>query len=138
MGQDMDILEEIKAAKMRSTNELELIRTQEPQTEVIYEHLKKFISDRFLLDDGYWDDSLAKLADHSIELAFSRSIDGESLKDLAMSCTGATSSETKRALFFIKIKKELGLDFEPSFTVKYDNVHDLAEKLCEMLLEKRH
>ncbi len=134
----MDILEEIKAAKRRSNAELEAIRTQEPTAQGIYKHLKSFISDRFLIDDGFWDDSLSKLADHSIELAFDRSLDGESLKDNAMSCTGATSSETKRALFFITLKKELGLDFDPSFTVTYDNVRDLAEKISGMLLEKKH
>ena len=133
----MDIRKQLEEVKERTEGELHCMRTEKPTFESIYEHLKNFIVGRFLIDDGYFDDSIAKLAEHSIDLAISKAEAseerGESLKDLSLSCSGASSSETKRALLYITLRKSLDLDMPPSMVATHDTVSLLAEEITRQL-----
>ena len=136
----MDIRKQFEEVKERTEHELRCMREEEPTFESVYEHLKTFIVGRFLIDDGYFDDSIAKLAEHSIELAISKAEAseerGESLKDLSLSCSGASSSETKRALLYITLRKSLDLDMPPSMVATHDTVPLLAEEITRQLAIK--
>ena len=137
----MDIRKQLEEVKERTEGELHCMRTEEPTFESIYRHLKNFIVGRFLIDDGYFDDSIAKLAEHSIDLAISKAEAseerGESLKDLSLSCSGASSSETKRALLYITLRKSLDLDMPPSMVATHDTVPLLAEEIARQLAARR-
>ena len=136
----MDIRKQFEEVKERTEHELRCMREEEPTFESVYEHLKNFIVGRFLIDDGYFDDSIAKLEEHSIELAISKAEAseerGESLKDLSLSCSGASSSETKRALLYITLRKSLDLDMPPSMVATHDTVPLLAEEITRQLAIK--
>ena len=135
----MDIRKQLEDIKERTERELQCMRAEEPTFESVYEHLKNFIVGRFLIDDGY--DSIAKLAKHSIDLAISKAEAseerGESLKDLSLSCSGASSSETKRALLYITLRKSLDLDMPPSMVATHDTVPLLAEEIAQQLAARR-
>ena len=133
----------IKSAQERSDQVIDRLRSDRPSYENTYALLKAFVIDRFLIDDGFWDDRLAKLADHSIELAMQKAAEedggddaGESLRDLSMNCAGASSSETKRALLLITLRKRLDLDLPPSMAATHDTIPLLAEEITRQL-EKR-
>ena len=132
----MDIRKQLEDIKERTERELQCMRAEEPTFESVYEHLKNF-----LIDDGYFDDSIAKLAKHSIDLAISKAEAseerGESLKDLSLSCSGASSSETKRALLYITLRKSLDLDMHPSMVATHDTVPLLAEEIAQQLAARR-
>ena len=136
----MDIRKQLEEVKERTEHELRCMREEEPTFESVYEHLKNFIVGRFLIDDGYFDDSIAKLAEHSIDLAIFKAEAseerGESLKDLSLSCSGASSSETKRALLYITLRKSLDLDMPPSMVATHDTVSLLAEEIMRQLAVK--
>ena len=137
----MSMQDRIRSAQARSEQALERLRSDEPTAANTYELLKAFITDRFLIDDGFWDDSLATLADHSIELAARKAEEaedgGESLRDLSMNCAGASSSETKRALLLITLRKRLDLDLPPSMAATHDTVPLLAEEITRQLAQRR-
>ena len=138
----MNTKEKLEDVKARSEHELTCLREEEPAYETIHEHLKNFICLRFLIDDGYFDDSIAKLAAHSIDLAIAQAEEaegqGESLQDLSMNCAGASSSETKRALLYITLRKALDLDMPPSMVATHDTVSALAEEITRQLTAKRN
>lgn len=136
----MSMQDRIRSAQARSEQAIERLRNDVPTTENTYELLKAFIVDRFLIDDGFWNDSLAKLADHSIELAALKTEEeeegGESLRDLSMNCAGASSSETKRALLLITLRKQLDLNLPPSMAATHDTVPLLAAEITRQLAER--
>ncbi len=137
----MSMKEKLETAKTRSEHELACLREEQPTYESVYTHLKNFICQRFLIDDGFFDDSIAALATHSIDLAIAQAEQaegqGESLHDLSMNCAGASSSETKRALLYITLRKALNLDMPPSMVATHDTVSLLAEEITRQLVAQR-
>ena len=55
-----------------------------------------------------------------------------------MNCAGASSSETKRALLYITLRKALDLDMPPSMVATHDTVSALAEEITRQLTAKRN
>lgn len=132
----MGSIEHIKQAKKRSDAVLEALAHEPATYESVYAHLKEFICLRYLIDDGFWDDDVNQLAEHSIELRLAALEDGDELGDLSMNCAGASSVETKYALLLITLRKSLDLTIEPVMAATLDTVPLLAAEVTRQLAQR--
>ena len=130
-------IDRIKQAKERSDAELEALRGANLSLEDVYAHLKAFIACRYLIDDGFWDDDVNALAEHSIELRLAALEDGDGLGDLSMNCAGASSVESKYALLLITLRKSLDLSIDPVMAATLDTVPLLAREVKRQLDARR-
>lgn len=120
----------LEKAKSNASNEALIVRSESnPSVEFVYEHLKKFIAYKFMLDPekDMAEDDIRKLALLSLEKTMKLDKDMIKQLDQATPCDHATSESAKKVLLLFAVQKEFGIKPDPAKLAATESVKALVE-----------
>lgn len=119
------------ACDLLSENEIEEVRKAGEDYAQVYRHLREYVRCRFMLtDEDYWSDDLKQLSEYSIRKLMRLQTD-EPLHDISMTCTGASSTSTRKVLLLIAIQKRLGFRFAYAESPEIETIPQLAHAIIK-------
>lgn len=121
----------MKECDRLSEDEIEDVRKAGDDYEQVYRHLKEYVRYRFMLaDEDFWSDDLKELSEYSIRKLLRLQKD-EPLHDIAMTCTGASSTSTRKILLLIAIQKKLDFKFAYTESPEIETISQLAHAIIK-------
>lgn len=127
----LPLQDQIKACDLLSENEIEEMRKAGEDYDRVYRYLREYVRCRFMLvDEDYWSDDLKQLSEYSIRKLVRLQAD-EPLHDISMTCTGASSTSTRKVLLLIAIQKKLGFRFDYAESPEIETIPQLARAIIK-------
>ncbi len=122
-------------SKQKAVKEIDAIRKEaHPDYEFMFEHLRRFILAKYMLDPNVEETNISSLA--ALSLAKVMNLDKDVIRSLdhATPCDQATSESTKRILLLFAVQKALDLSPDPIVLAKVDTI----DALTEYVMNKRN
>ena len=132
------IKERVLAVSAAADREMAAVRAALPDLtqEALQEHLRRYILQKFLLDEDCTENDLTRLSEFSIEKALEINQRELTTSDLSLGCSAASSVVSKRLLLFMALQRELDIKFDPLRTPRLETIPLLSEEIFQLLRQK--
>lgn len=102
----------------------------------IYEGLRGYVGCKFFLDDDEMtSDDLRELSELSLKKLLA-TYQEEALQDVSTTCTGVSSSSTKRILLIMSLQRKLGIKLPFEVSAKISTIRDLCTAISSEMRKR--
>lgn len=122
----------LSKGKKLAAEEVEIIKANpEPNFDFMYEHIRKYVLAKFMLDTDVEETNIRDLA--TLSLARMMKVDKDVMHslDFATPCDHATSESAKKVLLLYALQKELSLAPDPEKLTAVRDLTDLTNYVLE-------
>jgi hypothetical protein len=133
-----EILAEAEQESKRYIQNIQDLEYIQDAYEKIYMQVKAYVLCRYLLDEeDYTTENIKELAEISIVYMLASKDKSLKLSQASLTCTGVTSTDTKKVLLVLSLQRALGIKIKPDESAQIETVPALAEKIQSLLILKQ-